>query len=63
MDNKAHRNSLPSGCQLHWFRIENVLGQGGFGLTYLARDVNLDRLVAIKEYLPTQICMREADQS
>lgn len=63
MGKKAHRNALPPGYGLHWFRIESVLGQGGFGLTYLARDINLDRLVAIKEYMPSQISMRDTDQS
>jgi len=60
---KIHRNALPVGHELHWFRIEAVLGCGGFGLTYLARDINLDRLVAIKEYMPSQISIRDADQS
>ena len=34
------------------FEIEQVLGRGGFGVTYLAYDHSLDRRVAIKEYLP-----------
>ena len=59
---KIHRNALPDGYELHWYRIEDVLGYGGFGITYLARDINLDRPVAIKEYMPTQICIREENQ-
>ena len=34
------------------FRIIRVLGQGGFGITYLAENVFFDRLVAIKEFFP-----------
>lgn len=37
---------------LNWYRIERVLGRGGFGVIYLATDTNLDLLVAIKEYRP-----------
>jgi serine/threonine protein kinase len=44
--------SLEQGYNLHWYEIQSVLGRGGNGMTYLAHDKNLDRLVAIKEYLP-----------
>ena len=53
--------ALQPGYELHWYRIERVLGQGAFGITYLARDVNLDREVAIKEYLPGQFSVRNSD--
>ena len=33
------------------YRIEKILGQGGFGITYLAFDLKLERYVAIKEFL------------
>ena len=52
---------LQAGYELHWYRVESVLGQGAFGITYLAHDVNLDRQVAIKEYLPGQFSIRNAD--
>jgi len=52
--------SLAPGTQLHEYRIERVLGHGGFGITYLARDINLDKRVAIKEFLPNDIATRGA---
>ena len=55
--------SLPPGTQLHEYRIERVLGHGGFGITYLARDINLDKRVAIKEFLPNDIAARQPDQT
>jgi len=57
------RNALPSGYQIHWYVITKILGQGGFGITYLAEDSNLGRDVAIKEYLPTGMAIREGDDS
>jgi serine/threonine protein kinase len=61
MSDEAYPDALPIGHQLHWYVLEHVLGQGGFGITYLARDTNLDRRVAIKEYLPTDYARRHAD--
>jgi serine/threonine protein kinase len=52
---------LQAGYELHWYRIESVLGKGAFGITYLAHDVNLDRQVAIKEYLPGDFAIRNDD--
>lgn len=52
---------LPPGLQLHEYRIDGVLGEGGFGVTYLATDVHLHAAVAIKEYLPQDIVFRSAD--
>ena len=45
------------------YRIEKILGQGGFGITYLATDLSLDRLVAIKEFFPKDYCERDHDTS
>ncbi|MFM9887440.1 MAG: protein kinase domain-containing protein [Burkholderiales bacterium] len=55
--------TLPAGFRLHEYRIDRVLGQGGFGVTYLATDVNLNAPVAIKEYMPEEIAFRTADSS
>ncbi len=61
MNDKSSPTALQTGYELHWYKIENVLGQGAFGITYLAHDVNLDRQVAIKEYLPDQFAVRNKD--
>ena len=50
--------ALPSGWALNEYRIESLLGGGGFGLTYLAHDTLLDCKVAIKEFLPTDLAVR-----
>lgn len=51
--------ALPAGTRLEEFVIEKVLGSGGFGITYLARDTSLGREVAIKENLPVQFAFRD----
>jgi len=38
--------------------VERAIGRGGFGITYLARDLTLDRAVVIKECFPELICIR-----
>jgi serine/threonine protein kinase len=55
--------ALPKGYALHEYQIEQTLGIGGFGLTYLATDSNLNLKVAIKEYLPGDLAQRGDDQS
>jgi len=61
MTDQAYPDALPAQHRLHWYVLERVLGQGGFGITYLARDANLDQPVAIKEYLPVDVATRRAD--
>ena len=60
---KRRHNALPDGYKLHWYEIHAILGRGGFGITYLALDTNLNHEVAIKEFLPTELAMRASDSS
>ena len=59
----AVANDLQAGFEILWYQIESVLGRGGFGITYLARDNNLGQLVAIKEYLPHDFATRSGDST
>jgi serine/threonine protein kinase len=56
---KDLRGALPAGARLRGYEILAVLGHGGFGVTYRARDTTLGRDAAIKEYLPTAVAIRE----
>ena len=49
---------LPKGYILSDYRIEKVIGHGGFGVTYLATEIALSRRVAIKEYFPRDFAVR-----
>ena len=54
-------HQLPVGTILQGkYLVGRVLGQGGFGITYLGRDIKLDIPVAIKEYYPTGMVSRES---
>ncbi|MBX3498941.1 MAG: serine/threonine protein kinase [Alphaproteobacteria bacterium] len=53
--------ALPTGYRVGRYTLSAVLGEGGFGITYRARDEALRRDVAIKEYLPADVAVREQD--
>jgi len=55
------RYALPDGYQLNEYCIRRVLGQSGFGITYLPHDERLDRNVAVKEFMPGDLVMRRGD--
>ncbi|MEO8755587.1 MAG: serine/threonine-protein kinase, partial [Casimicrobiaceae bacterium] len=50
--------ALPKGARLGELEVEAVLGEGGFGIVYLAFDHSLHRHVAVKEYLPGAYAFR-----
>ena len=50
--------ALPPGTVLREWRLEQVLGVGGFGIVYKGRGIYFDELVAIKEYFPSAISER-----
>ena len=56
---------LRSGCTLQGgkYRIERVLGQGGYGITYEGLQTGLNRRVAIKEFFLKEYCEREGQTS
>lgn len=58
--NKAYSNkALPPGTVLREWRLEEVLGVGGFGIVYKGRGIYFNELVAIKEYFPSAISERK----
>jgi serine/threonine protein kinase len=57
----ANLNALPIGTILEEdYRIEKILGQGGFGITYLGIEIMLGRKVAIKEFYPREVAARDS---
>src|SRR5262245_18783929 len=56
---REFRGGLPVRTRLGPYELKVTIGQGAFGITYRAHDIERDRLVAIKEYLPTGLALRE----
>ena len=54
-------NALPAGTQIRDYTIISVIGIGGFSIVYKAMDMALMREVAIKEYFPGGISLRDND--
>jgi hypothetical protein len=56
-------NALAVGTYLGEFEIQGVIGEGGFGIVYLAWDHSLQRRVALKEYMPSALASRGGGQT
>lgn len=56
-------NLLPIGTRLGEFELTGLVGEGGFGIVYLAYDHSLHRQVAVKEYIPASLANRGADNA
>ena len=51
-------HTLPAGTLIGEFEVKGVIGEGGFGIVYLAYDPSLQRHVALKEYMPAALAAR-----
>ncbi|MCP5536121.1 MAG: protein kinase [Akkermansiaceae bacterium] len=60
---EEYRNALPKGTIVDTYQIDKVLGVGGFGVAYLAHELNLNKTYAIKELMPDGIAIRQAGDS
>ena len=61
---KKYPAALRAGTVLNQrYIVGRVLGQGGFGITYLAWDEKLAARVAVKEYMPGEIAVRKGETS
>jgi TPR repeat protein/serine/threonine protein kinase len=56
-----YQHTLPVGIDVEQYEIKDVLGAGGFGITYKGWDNRLHRDVAVKEFLPVELAVRGKD--
>ena len=62
MSVEDHKHALPPGFWLGAYRVVRILGVGGFGVTYLCEHTGLAVQVAVKEYLPNEIAVRDGTE-
>ena len=62
MDMENHKQALSPGFRLGAYRVVRVLGVGGFGVTYQCEHAGLGIQVAVKEYLPNEIAVRDGTE-
>ena len=55
----ADGTTLTPGTRVDDYVIGAVLGRGGFGITYLVRDENLQKDLALKEFFPEDLALRD----
>ena len=60
---EEYRNALPEGTIIDTYQVEKILGVGGFGITYLVKEMNLGKRYAIKELLPDGIAIRQGGET
>ncbi len=53
--------ALPAGTELEHYRINSTLSAGGFGIVYLATDLQNNLQIVIKEYMPNKLAQRLPD--
>ena len=58
-ESQEYLNALPAGFRFEQYEFNVVLGAGGFGMTYRGYDHKFERTVAIKEYLPSGLAVRQ----
>ncbi|WP_039056544.1 protein kinase [Enterobacter sp. Bisph1] len=62
-NNRSVPNALPPGYRFNEFEILEVIGGGGFGIVYRAKDHQLERTIAIKEFMPSSLAVRNDDMT
>ena len=64
MNEINNQNMLQVGTILHGtYKIESYLASGGFGNTYLARNIEFDETYAIKEFFVKGVCQRDGNST
>ena len=63
MSDSDNQIALPNGSRIVFYKLIEKLGQGAFGMTYLALDQQRNRPVVLKEYFPGNAAVRTSGQT